>query len=41
MTRRLLIFAIVCAFAAGCRGASGPTGALPAAPVAKAMRFRI
>ena len=29
MTRRLLIFAIVCAFAAGCRGASGPTGALP------------
>jgi FtsP/CotA-like multicopper oxidase with cupredoxin domain len=32
MTRRLLIFAIVCACAAGCRGASGPTGAIPPAP---------
>jgi FtsP/CotA-like multicopper oxidase with cupredoxin domain len=32
MTRRLLIFVIVCAFAAGCRGASGPTGALPPGP---------
>ena len=33
MTRRLLIFAIVCAFAAGCRAASGPTGGLPPGPV--------
>jgi FtsP/CotA-like multicopper oxidase with cupredoxin domain len=34
MTRRYLIFAFVCACVAGCRGASGPTGAIPAAPEA-------
>lgn len=32
MTRRLLVFAIVCACAAGCRGSSGPTGAIPPGP---------
>jgi suppressor of ftsI len=31
MTRRLLIFAIVCTFVAGCRGASGPS-AIPQGP---------
>ena|SRR5580692_10517792 len=32
MTRRYLIFVFLCACAVGCRGASGPTGAIPAAP---------
>ncbi|HLY01797.1 MAG TPA: multicopper oxidase domain-containing protein [Candidatus Cybelea sp.] len=32
MSRRLLIFVIVAALAAGCRGASGPTGAIPPGP---------
>jgi FtsP/CotA-like multicopper oxidase with cupredoxin domain len=31
MSRRLLVFAIVCAFVAGCRGASGPS-AIPQGP---------
>jgi suppressor of ftsI len=39
MTRRLLIFAIVCTLAAGCRGASGPSGAIPPGPEALSQPF--